>query len=354
MPALAGCPRAGADLATPYALTMVSASSGAEEGAHATHAAQAAEANEVWLPIPPAQIDGLPQGLTYHFWDGDEEFPADPAHCAFYVVPYMKGPAVSVRPLQEMTGLRVVQTLTAGVDHMAPALPQLPPGTLLCNARGVHDASTAELTLALTLASLRELPAFVRAQDSEEWRPGIHEALADKTVLIVGYGAVGAAIEERLMPFEVEEVLRVARTERRSPRGLVHPLSRTRELLPRADVVILCTPLTEETRGLAGADFLARMRDGALLVNVARGGVVDTKSLLAELSSGRLRAALDVTDPEPLPPGHPLWHAPGVLISPHVGGPSSAFLPRAKRLLRAQLNRWAAGEALEHTVAVAE
>jgi len=330
---------------------MVSASPGAEVGATA---AESAEAAEVWLPIPPAQIEGLPAGLTYHFWDGDEEFPADPARCGFYVVPYMKGPVVAVRPLGEMPRLRVVQTLSAGVDHVSPALSRLPPGTVLCNARGVHDASTAELALALTLASLRELPAFVRAQDAGEWRPGMYESLADKTVLIVGYGGVGSAIEERLIPFEVAEVLRVARTERRAPRGLVHPLSRMPELLPHADVVILCTPLTEETRGLAGTDFLARMRDGALLVNVARGGVVDTKSLLAELSSGRLRAALDVTDPEPLPHGHPLWHAPGVLISPHVGGPTSAFLPRAKRLLRAQLNRWAAGEPLEHTVAVAE
>jgi len=311
-------------------------------------------ATDVWLPVPAAQIEGLPDAFTYHFWDGDEEFPADPADCAFYVVPYMKGPAVAVRPLAAMHGLRVVQTLTAGIDHVADAVPGLPAGTLLCNARGVHDASTAELALALTLASLRRLPAFVRAQDAGEWQPGMYEALADKNVLIVGYGAIGSAVEERLLPFEVAEVLRVARTARDAPRGPVHALGRLPELLPRADVVILCTPLTDATRGLAGAGFLSAMKDGALLVNVARGGVVDTAALLTELESGRLRAALDVTDPEPLPPGHPLWHAPGTLISPHVGGPSSAFLPRAKRLLRAQLNRWAAGEALEHVVAVAE
>lgn len=315
---------------------------------------QTTPATDVWLPIPPAQIDGLPDGFTYHFWDGDEEFPADPADCCFYVVPYMKGQAVAVRPLAEMPRLRVVQTLTAGIDHVASAVPDLPAGTLLCNARGVHDASTAELALTLTLAALRQLPEFVRAQDTEEWRPGVYEALADKTVLIVGHGAIGSAVEERLVPFEVEEVLRVARSERTAPRGPVHALGSLPELLPRADVVILCTPLTEETRGLAGAGFLSRMKDGALLVNVARGGVVDTKSLLAELESGRLRAALDVTDPEPLPAGHPLWHAPGTLITPHVGGPTSAFLPRAKRLLRNQLNRWAGGEPLEHTVAVAE
>jgi phosphoglycerate dehydrogenase-like enzyme len=314
----------------------------------------APDASDVWLPIPPAQIDGLPEGPAYHFWDGDEEFPADPARCAFYVVPYMKGQAVAVRPLPEMRGLRVVQTLTAGIDHVAGALPDLPPGTVLCNARGVHDASTAELALALTLAALRRLPTFVRAQDAEEWSPGVYDALADKSVLIVGYGAIGSAVEERLVPFEVAEVARVARTAREAARGPVHALDSLPRLLPRADVVILCTPLSEETRGLAGAGFLSRMKDGALLVNVARGAVVDTKSLLAEVDSGRLRAALDVTDPEPLPAGHPLWHAPGVLITPHVGGPTTAFLPRAKRLLRDQLGRWARGEPLEHTVAVAQ
>ncbi|EST27880.1 hypothetical protein N566_23160 [Streptomycetaceae bacterium MP113-05] len=313
----------------------------------------ARQATDVWLPVPPDQIDGLPEGPGYHFWDGAEEFPADPARCGFYVVPYMKGPEVAVRPLPEMTGVRVVQTLTAGTDHVAPAVPGLPAGTVLCNARGVHDASTAELALALTLASLRGIPEFVRAQPSGDWLQGIRPALADRTVLIVGYGAIGAAVEDRLVPFEVAEVLRVARTARTTARGPVHALADTVELLPRADVVILSTPLTDETRGLAGADFLGRMRDGALLVNIARGGVVDTAALLAELETGRLRAALDVTDPEPLPPEHPLWRAPGVLISPHVGGPTSAFLPRAKRLLRAQLVRWAAGEPLNHVVATA-
>ncbi|MGW7354575.1 2-hydroxyacid dehydrogenase [Streptomyces sp. NPDC054784] len=308
---------------------------------------------EVWLPVPPDEIDGLPDSLTYRHWDGADDFPADPADCAFYVVPYMRPPEVCVRPLRQMTGLRVVQTLTAGVDHVTPALPDLPRGTRLCNAKGVHDASTAELALALTLASLRRIPEFVRAEGEGAWLAGVYPALADRTVLIVGYGAIGAAVEDRLIPFEVAEVLRVARTARTTARGGVHALAELPRLLPCADVVILCTPLTEETRGLAGEAFLARMKDGAVLVNVARGGVVDTNALLAEVRSGRLRAALDVTDPEPLPPGHPLWTVPGVLVSPHVGGASSAFLPRARRLLRRQLNLWAADEPLGHVVATA-
>ncbi|MFB9465711.1 2-hydroxyacid dehydrogenase [Streptomyces cinereospinus] len=305
---------------------------------------------DVWLPIPPKDVDGLPDGLEYRFWDGGETFPADPADCSFYVVPYMKPSEVGVRPMPRMTSVRVVQTLSAGIDHVEPGLGHLPPGVRLCNARGVHEASTAELTLTLVLASLRGIPDFVRAQDRGEWRGGFRPALADKTVLIVGYGAIGAAIEDRLAPFELARVARVARSRRTTARGLVQPLTDLPALLPEADVVILSTPLTETTRGLVDAGFLRRMKDGALLVNVARGPVVDTGALLAELGTGRITAALDVTDPEPLPPGHPLWQAPGVLISPHVGGPTSAFLPRAERLLVDQLRRFLNHEPLRNVI----
>lgn len=169
-------------------------------------------------------------------------------------------------------------------------------------------------------------------------------------MLIVGYGSIGSAIEDRLVPFEVARVARVARSWRTTARGPVHPIAELPALLPEADVVILCTPLNETTLGLADAGFLARMKDGALLVNVARGGVVDTEALLAELESGRLTAALDVTDPEPLPPGHRLWTAPGVLVSPHVGGPTSAFRPRAERLLADQLRRFVNREPLRNVI----
>ncbi|MFD5099388.1 2-hydroxyacid dehydrogenase [Streptomyces albidochromogenes] len=306
--------------------------------------------SDVWLPVPATDTEGLPDGFTYRFWDGGQDFPADPADCAFYVVPYMKGPEIAVRPLAAMTSVRAVQTLSAGIDHVEPGLADLHSGVHLCNARGVHEASTAELTLTLVLASLRGIPGFVRGQDREEWRAGFYPALADKSVLIVGYGSIGAAIEDRLTPFECARVARVARSARTTERGPVHPLADLPGLLPSADVVILSTPLTEATQGLANADFLSRMKDGALLVNVARGPVVDTKALLAELESGRLRAALDVTDPEPLPAGHPLWHAPGLLISPHVGGSTSAFMPRAKRLMADQLTRFAAGDPLRNIV----
>ncbi|MER6851725.1 2-hydroxyacid dehydrogenase [Streptomyces flaveolus] len=305
---------------------------------------------DVWLPIPPDEIEGLPEGPAYRYWNGEEDFPADPADCAFYVVPYMKPSGLGIRPLPQMRSVQVVQTLSAGIDHVEPGLGHLPAGVRLCNARGVHEASTAELALTLILASLRGVPDFVRAQDRGEWLGGFRPALADRNVLIVGYGSIGAAIEDRLVPFEVARVARVARSARTTARGPVHPLTELPALLPEADVVILSTPLTEATRGLVNADFLARMKDGALLVNVARGPVVDTKALLAELESGRVTAALDVTDPEPLPPGHPLWQAPGVLVSPHVGGPTSAFLPRAKRLLTDQLTRFVNREPLRNVI----
>ncbi|MGP4112086.1 2-hydroxyacid dehydrogenase [Streptomyces sp. 4N509B] len=318
--------------------------------------------SDVWLPFrptdpdtpgDPAVLPGERDGsLRYVVWDGEEDFPADPARCALYVVPYLKGPSVSVRPIPHMPRLRAVQTLTAGVDQVLPAVPRMPPGSVLCNAGPLHNASTAELALALTLAALRDIPGAVRAQSEGRWEPpAFHPSLADRRVLLLGYGGIGSAVEDRLGPFEVAEVIRVARTARDTPRGPVHALAELPALLPRAEVVIVAVPLTDETRRLLDAALLARMPDGALLVNVARGAIVDTDALLAELESGRLRAALDVTDPEPLPADHPLWRAPGTLVTPHVGGPSTAFRPRAERLLLQQLTRFAAGEPLRYVVA---
>ncbi|WSE01246.1 2-hydroxyacid dehydrogenase [Streptomyces sp. NBC_01474] len=242
--------------------------------------------------------------------------------------------------------LRVVRSISAGVDDLVEHVPR---GVALCNARGVHDTSTAELAVTLTLASLRGIPDFVRAQGVQEWRGGFRPALADRTFLLVGYGPIAAAIEDRIAPFECA-FLRVARTVGTVPRGRVHAIDELPELLPRADMVILTVPLTDRTRGLVDARFLASMPDRSLLVNVSRGAVVDTGALLTEVSAGRLHAALDVTDPEPLPAGHPLWNAPHTLISPHVGGNSSAFRPRALRLIRTQVLHHLAGEPLENVV----
>jgi len=298
---------------------------------------------KVWLPFDDAAKHLPPMPADVDLVTGEGPLDGALAEVDFWVPPYIGAGGAVAEHIGQMPALRVVQTLTAGVDDL---LGLVPDGVTLCNARGVHDASTAELAVALALASLRGLDEFARAQPEGRWLHGARTALADRTVLLVGYGSIGAAIERRLAGFEVD-VLRVARTARDGIAGW----ESLPELVPRADVVVLSTPLTEETRGLADAAFLGRMRDGALLVNVARGPVVDTDALLAELTSGRLKAALDVTDPEPLPPDHPLWRAPGVLVSPHVGGNSTAFLPRAYQLLADQLGRYAAGEPLANVVA---
>ena len=295
----------------------------------------------MWLPFDPALLGEVPADLAIEIFDAKGALPASAGEVRLYVPAYEFGRHV-LEVIPRLPRLEVVQTLTAGVEHVRPYVSER---TTLCNAKGVHDASTSELAVALTLAALRGIPEFVRAQDRSQWAPEVRPALADRTVLIVGYGSVGAAVERRLAGFECE-VVRVARTARDGVAGT----DALPQLLPNADVVILTLPATEETRRLANAQFLTAMKDGALLVNVARGSVVDTKALLDAVSTGRLHAALDVTDPEPLPAEHPLWRAPGVLISPHVGGDTSAFWPRAHALVAEQLRRYAGGKPLLNVV----
>lgn len=237
--------------------------------------------------------------------------------------------------LADLPNLRVVQLPSAGFEH---ALPHVPPGITLCNGRGVHSAGTAELAVALVLAAQRGLVDAAHAMGAGRWHnPQLH-SLADRRVLVVGDGSVAAAVRARLEPFEVM-LTRVARTSRDG----VHAIDELDRLLPDADVVVLTVPLDATTRHLLDARRLALLPDGALVVNVARGAVVDTQALLAELTAGRLRAGLDVTDPEPLPPDHPLWHAPGVLITAHQGGNTDATYPRVAGLVRRQLETLLAG-----------
>jgi phosphoglycerate dehydrogenase-like enzyme len=287
----------------------------------------------VLLPFPVERLEHAPLELTYDVWDGHPPLPASARDIELYVKPYFAG-QTAVDAIAAMPSLQVIQTQTAGVDHVLSAVP---PGVTLCNARGVHDASTAELAVGLMIAAQRGLADFVRAQDAARWEPTqIRNSITDTTVLLLGYGSIGVALERRLLGFEVEMIKVASR-----PRDGVHGVDALPDLLPRADIVVVLVPLTSATRGLVNVEFLARMRDAALLVNVARGGVVDTDALVTETASGRLRAALDVTDPEPLPPDHPLWRTPGVLITPHVGGASTAMEPRMQRLVVEQLQRYA-------------
>ncbi|MGG7452514.1 2-hydroxyacid dehydrogenase [Plantibacter auratus] len=284
----------------------------------------------------------LPEGVEFVEWDLRTEPPVE--HIDL-VVPVYLG---SNKPLANVGAVtpKLVQVQSIGYDGLADLLPE---GITLANAATVHEASTAELTVGLILASQRGIPDFVRAERTGEWLQSQRPSLADRRVLLIGYGGVGAAIEERLLPFEVE-VTRVASSAREDERGPIHGIDELPGLLPHAEIVIVVVPLTDGTRGLIGDDFLAALPDDALVVNVARGPVADTDALVEHATSGRIRLALDVTDPEPLPADHPLWSLPNVLVSPHIGGATSAMLPRMARLLRRQIEHLLADEEPENIV----
>ena len=286
---------------------------------------------------------GPPGGLEIGVWDGRGQPPADLGRVEFYVLPYAVESARDL--IARMPALRAVQSLSAGVEKLLPALP---PGVVLCIGRGLHDASAAEHALGLILAAQRELPRWVRDQDAGRWEPHFTRSLAGSRVVVVGYGSIGRALERRLDACEAE-VVRVARRAR--PEERVHAVTELPALLPAADIVVLVLPETPHTAGLFGADLMALLPDGALVVNIGRGRTLDTGALVERARRGRLRAALDVTDPEPLPAGHSLRDCPGVLVTPHVAGGSDTFHPRAERLVTEQVRRFAAGEPLRNVVA---
>ena len=274
-------------------------------------------------------------GASFLVWD---MISAPPADLTMAVVPYMS-PLSLLRALAGTT-VSVVQSQSIGYDGVADLLPA---GVTYCNAAGVHEASTAELAVALTLASLRGLPAFTTAQAERRWAHERFDSLADKRVLVIGQGGIGRAAAERFRPFDVD-LVRVATTARTDEDGAVHAVSELATLLPESDVVLLAVPLNPATTRMVDDHFLAAMKPGALLVNVSRGAVVDTDALVAHARDGRVMAALDVTDPEPLPPDHPLWSIPGILITPHVGGDSTAMAPRMERLIHNQVTRLVRGD----------
>ncbi|BCJ30666.1 2-hydroxyacid dehydrogenase [Actinocatenispora sera] len=284
---------------------------------------------------------GWPTTLRVDVWDG-QGTPPDVSDISFYVLPYAVPSARGL--ITAMPRLRVVQALTAGYEQI---IPLLRPGVTLCNGRGLHDASTAEHALGLILAAQRDLPRWVDDQREHRWEPHYTRSLADSRVLILGYGSIGTALERRLLACEAS-VVRVARSAR--PEARVHGVSELPALLPHVDIVVLVLPDNESTERLFDATAMAALPDGALVVNVGRGRTLDTDALAAETGRGRLRAALDVTDPEPLPAENPLWSHPGVLITPHVAGGSATFYPRARRLVGDQLHRFVTGAPLRNVV----
>ncbi|MEE2527573.1 2-hydroxyacid dehydrogenase [Pseudarthrobacter sp. J75] len=268
--------------------------------------------------------------VEYHLWDLTGPPPAQ--QFDLLVPPYMGKPAGLAALHGVETGL--VQGQSIGYDGVADVLPD---GCVFANAAGVHETSTAELAVGMMIASQRGLADFARNQATGTWDTHMLPSLADRRVLLVGYGGVGKAVEARLLPFETH-VTRMASRARDTDSGPVLGIDALYDQLPLHDIVVVTVPLSEQTRQLVDARFLAAMPDGALLVNVARGQVADTEAILKETSSGRLRAALDVTEPEPLPADHALWTVPGVLITPHVGGASSAMFPRMVRLIKQQIS----------------
>jgi phosphoglycerate dehydrogenase-like enzyme len=264
-----------------------------------------------------------------------------------------------------LRGVKLVLSTMAGTEWI-PAV--VGPHVTICNARGAHNTSTAEWTVASILAMLKYFPLYLDIQKGGVWKrrfeanaayeritgdtathhPAVMlEELTGKTLLLAGYGSIGKDIERMLAPFHLE-LIRIARTPRENPK--VHAVSELDSLLPKADVVVLILPSTNETRGLIGSRQFELMRQGALLVNAARGPIVDTNALIAALNAGKVRAALDVTDPEPLPDHHPLWSCPNLLITPHVGGSSAQFAPNALRVVANELRHYIAGEPLENVV----
>ncbi len=274
-----------------------------------------------------------------------ENFPLDTSDLAqidMYVPLYMGG-AKALSYVPKMTNLKFLQMPNAGFDD---AIAYLRPGLTICNARGVHDASTAELAVGLAIASRRGFPELMRDQLASIWNHRRFPALSDSKVGIIGFGSIGKEIARKLSGFDVEIT---AFTQ--SGRDGSTPISELDAYLPKLDIVILILPLTDSSRHMFNAARLAKMKDGALIINVARGPIIDTSALLTELSTGRLFAALDVTDPEPLPTEHPLWQAPNLLLVPHVGGNSAAFEPRGRALVESQLALLAENKTLSNIVA---
>lgn len=284
---------------------------------------------------PGAEILSEVDGLEPVVYDPEKPLPDEAGRARVLVAPFL-ATSEAVAMTEQIPHLELVQLLTAGAEAW---IGRLPDGVALSDGRGAHGGATAEWVVSVLLAVYRHLDRFVRAQDRGEWDYHQTEELAGKKILIVGAGDVGQKTRARLEPFEVETAM-VGRTARDG----VHGWDELPALLPRYDATVLIVPLTDETRGMVDADFLAAMPDGALLVNGARGPVVGTDALLAELTSGRIRAAVDVTDPEPLPPGHPLWSAPGLLLTPHVGGTVPMAMRRAYGVAAEQLAAFVRGE----------
>lgn len=289
----------------------------------------------------------VPDGVELDVWDLEAPYPrAD--EVAVTLLPFYFQGRHRWQYVHDLPNLQLLQLPSAGYEH---AVPHVPGHAQLANGRGIHDDETAELAVGLALTSLRELGQFQFDRANGVWDARQTRSLADRRVTVVGYGAIGGAIATRFEAFRTDVTV-VARTAREQDGRHVHAFSELPELARTTDVLVLITPLTDETERLVDGDLLAALPDGALVVNVARGKVIDTDALVAELTSGRLFAGLDVTDPEPLPEGHPLWTTPNTVLTPHVGGNTDLSVPRTVELMRRQVTALAEGRPFENLIEV--
>lgn len=291
----------------------------------------------------------LPDGVELATVPRDPGEDPNLARVEVLVPPYRSRRVLDALP--GMSALRLVQALESGVEWL---LPHVPAGIPVCNSRGAHDAAVAEWVLGAVLAMQRKLPEHLDAQRQALWRDVVRHGewqppnacdLEGSTVLIVGHGSIGAAVERRLDPFGVD-VLRVARRERPE----VQPASELPSLIPHADVIIVLAPLNTDTEGLIGVEEIGAMKPGALLVNAGRGRLVDQEALTEALYEERIRAALDVTDPEPLPAGDRLWSAPNLLLTPHMAGDTPRRFRRSWQFVGEQVERLRNDRPLENVV----
>jgi phosphoglycerate dehydrogenase-like enzyme len=279
-------------------------------------------------------VSSAPAVVEPVLYQPGDAWPPGQLDATVVVVGYENAPAVGAR-FAELPDLRLIQTLNAGYEQW---LPVLPAGVMLSNGRGAHGGSSAEWVVAALLFIYRDLGLFHEQQSEGVWRRKDTDTLIGKRVVVLGAGDLAVNLAARLAPFETD----VALVGRHARPG-VHAMADVDGLLPHADAVVVLLPETDATHHIVDAAFLARLRDGTIVVNAGRGGLVDTDALVAELTSGRLRAALDVTDPEPLPAGHPLWSAPGLLLTPHVAGSTAGAWDRAWAVALRQIEVYAGG-----------
>jgi len=290
----------------------------------------------------PGLLHGFPEGVEVAFLPKEAPLSEKALRAEFAVAPYGSSARRFVAELPNLKHLKVVQTLTAGVDKI---LPHIPPGIVLCDAAGVHDIPVSEWIVAAVLGAIKRFPEFRDAQREQHWAYRWVDDLQGSTVLFLGYGSIARATEQRLAPFDVK-FIRVARTSREG----VHGIAVLPELLPKADVIVNLLPCTPQTDQLIGARYFAQMKQGVLFVNAGRGKTVDQAALVEAVRAKQVRLVSDVTEPEPLPEGHPLWSLPEVFLTPHIAGSTPKLFERGFKLVRQQVARYRRGEPLQNVV----